>query len=172
MKNVVLCIILYSLFSCKSVPKISTSNEITLLPKKLELRERFSSCDESITYMNSIIIPNQKSTFIKSNLETQHLGEISINILNDKNQSKIKDLYLFYIDLDCLKELPKDKLFKMLLSEKHYTTLTNLLNSEKGKTERFFFEGEFVGLNCFTLVINKDNIESINWCKTKNSHGN
>lgn len=170
MKNIVLCIFLYSLFSCKSVSKISNSNEITLLPKKFELRERFSTCDESITYMKSIIIPNQKGTFIKSNLETQHLGEISINILNDKNHSKIKDLYLFYIDLDCLIELPKDNLFKMLLSEKHYKTLTNLLNSEKGKSGRFFFEGEFVGLKCFTLVINKDKIESINWCKTENSH--
>lgn len=156
--------------SCSSQKITSNINDIYSLPTELYLSNRISSCEESVMYMKSVIVPDKSNTRIGSNLETNHLGEISLNILTDKNGTKINDLQLFYINLDCLKNLSKEELFKLLLNQIDYNLVINLLNTEKGKSGRFYFEGEFVGFKCFTLILNKNLIESFNWCKSKENH--
>jgi hypothetical protein len=141
-----------------------------ILPMEFHLVNRIPTCDESVLYMKSVILPNKVNTKIKSNLDTYHLGEISLNILNDKNEAKINDLHLFYINLDCLKKMSKEELFKLLLNQSDYDLVINLLNSESGRSGRFYFEGEFIGFKCFTLVVNKNLVESFNWCESKYNH--
>jgi hypothetical protein len=165
-------IYIFSLISCTSSKIVSNYNSAEKLPQIYLLSERFTSCKESIAFMKSIIKPTNNGTKFRSNLEAPVIGIINLNILNDTNKTKIKNLHLFYIDLSCLKSLNVQELMEILLSDEKYKEIMTLLDSEKGRNGRFIFEGGFNGFTCFTLIINKNAIEGFEWCIEENSHEN
>ncbi len=140
-----------------------------LLDSSYYLSNRMKNCDLKIDYMKSIIKQDTEHTKILSHFNYYYLGEISLNILNDRNINKIENLHLYYIDLECLKKLPLNDLLQSLLDKNNYFMVINFLKTEKGKSGRYFFEGVFNGFMCFTLVIEKNAIESFSWCKIENS---
>jgi hypothetical protein len=139
MKYLLCLIYFYLSVGCNSQKVATSINGNLILPLEFHLVNRMPTCDQSVLYMKSVILPNKENTKIKSNLDTYYLGEIALDILNDKNKSKIEDLHLFYINLDCLEKMPKEELFKLLLNQSDYNLINKFIEFRKRKIWKILF---------------------------------
>ena len=123
----------------------------------------------ALTYMKSLIEPdtfNTKFGFI----EGKRLGFISFNIKGESNPNNLEKLELFFVDLDCFKQIKPLELFKLLCSEKDYFIIEEELMKPENEFQRYIFECSISHMNCFSIIVNKGVVENTSWCIQKSSN--
>ncbi|MDV7393776.1 hypothetical protein RZS08_20530, partial [Arthrospira platensis SPKY1] len=116
-----------------------------------------------LKFMKSIIEPDTLNT-------SKFIGFISFSIRGETNPNKLEDLEKLFIDLDCLKNLDKFELFKLLCSEKAFRAIEEQFLAPENLGKRFIFECTITNMNCFTVIVNNDVVEKVNWCINRTSN--
>ena len=133
------------------------------------LSNRTTDCDLALGYMKSLIEPdaiNTKFGFI----EGKRLGFISFNIKGESNPNNLEKLELFFIDLDCFKQIRPLELFEVICSDKHFLIIEEEFTKPENVFQRYIFECSISHMNCFSIVVNKGIIENTSWCIQKSSN--
>ncbi len=113
--------------------------------------------------MKSIIEPDTLNM-------SKFIGFISFSIRGETNPNKLEDLEKLFIDIDCLKKLDKFELFKLLCSEKGFHAIEEQFLAPDNLGKRFIFECTITNMNCFTIIVNNDVVEKVNWCINRSSN--
>lgn len=138
-------------------------NAKTTICSDYYLSNRTTDCNKSLKFMKSIIEPDTLNT-------SKFNGFISFSIRGETNPNKLEDLEKLFIDLDCLKNLDKFELFKLLCSEKAFRAIEEHFLAPENLGKRFIFECTITNMNCFTVIVNNDVVEKVNWCINRSSN--
>ncbi len=122
------------------------------------LSNRSKDCEESIKFMKSIIEPNT------SLVEGNYIRFIQFSIKGETNPKKLENLEKLFIDIECLKNLDKFELFKLLCSEQAYRILEAEFLDPNNVVKRYFFECIISNMNCFTIIVKNGVVRSASWC--------
>lgn len=127
------------------------------------LSNRTTDCDKALKLMKSVIEPDTLNI-------SKFIGFISFSIKGETNPHKLKDLEKLFIDLDCLKNLDKFELFKLLCSEKAYRAIEEEFLKPNNFGKRYIFECTIANMNCFTIIVNNEVVENASWCINRSSN--
>lgn len=163
--------------SCNLSKSVGSKEDSSIIRDNIEtetcseyyLSNRTTDCDLSLRFMRSLIEPdtiNTKFGFV----EGKRLGFISFNIKGESNPNNLEKLELYFIDLDCFREIKPLELFKLICSEKDFLTIEEELMKPENSFQRYIFECSISHMNCFSIIINNGMVANTNWCIQKSSN--
>ena len=135
------------------------------LPSIYYLSNRISDCESRIEFMKSVIVPDDENTKLYKYEDGKYsrFGHIQFKIRGENNASKLKDLHLFYIDLDCLCSLDYSTLFKILCTKEDYETIIKDIEAENNSSKKYIFDIVINNFKSGGFLVNNKEVIGCSW---------